>query len=57
MNIHIEYFITKGIRIFGSKEKFKEWLHTANQAPGGKKPIDLIKDPYRLWNRNSRLCH
>lgn len=44
----IDHIITKGIRIFGSEEKFKEWLHTTNQALGDKKPIELLKDPYGI---------
>jgi putative toxin-antitoxin system antitoxin component (TIGR02293 family) len=44
----IDHIITKGIRIFGSEENFKEWLHTTNYALGDKKPIELLKDPYGI---------
>jgi len=44
----IDHIITKGIRIFGSEENFKEWLNTTNYALGDEKPIELLKDPYGI---------
>ena len=44
----IDHIITKGIRIFGSEENFKEWLYTTNYALGDKKPVELLKDPYGI---------
>lgn len=46
--LDMDKLIAKGIRIFGSEEHFSEWLHTSNYALGGKKPFDLMKDPYGL---------
>lgn len=44
----INHIITKGIRIFGSEENFKEWLNTTNYVLGDRKPIDLLKDPHGI---------
>lgn len=42
----IDEIIAKGIRIFGTKENFKEWLNTTNYSLGDKKPVELLKNPY-----------
>ena len=34
--------ITKGIRIFGSKEAFDSWINTPNVSLGDVKPKDLM---------------
>lgn len=50
----IDRVITKGIRIFGSENSFKQWLNTSNYALGDKKPVDLLKDPYGIeWVDNA----
>lgn len=46
--LDVDEIIAKGIRIFGSEEKFKEWLHTSNYALGDVAPIELLKDPYGI---------
>lgn len=42
----IDKIISRGVAIFGSESRLKEWLHTTNYALGDQKPIDLLKDPY-----------
>ena len=34
--------ITRGVAIFGSKEKFQSWVHQSNQALGGHTPLDIM---------------
>jgi len=35
-----------GIELFGSKAKFKKWLHAPAFALGGALPVDLLRDAY-----------
>lgn len=42
----VDRIVSKGVRIFGSEKKFKEWLGTVNYALGDVRPVDLLKDPY-----------
>lgn len=35
-----------GLEVFGSMEKLKLWLETANFSLGNRKPMDLLKDSY-----------
>lgn len=46
--LYIDEIICKGVRLFGSEEKFKVWLKTPNFALGDKKPVELLKDPYEV---------
>lgn len=51
----IDSVIAKGIRIFGSEDRLKEWLNTTNYALGDKKPVDMLKDPYGVALVNNAL--
>ncbi|WP_416446297.1 antitoxin Xre/MbcA/ParS toxin-binding domain-containing protein [Leeuwenhoekiella sp. A16] len=44
----IEELIEKGISVFGSEEKFINWLETDNYALGDDKPKELLQDPRGL---------
>lgn len=44
----MDKIIAKGIRIFGSEDQFREWLHTTNHALGNQKPAILMRNPYDL---------
>lgn len=46
--LHLDEIIGKGVKLFGSEEKFKLWLKTPNYALGGKEPVELLKDPYEM---------
>lgn len=36
----------QGVALFGSAERFQEWLQTPNYALGGKKPAGMLEDAY-----------
>lgn len=42
----VDRIVSKGVRLFGSEKKFKEWLVTVNYALGDTRPVDLLKDPF-----------
>ena len=42
----VDQVIAKGVRIFGSRDNFKEWLYAINDALGDVRPIDLLKNPF-----------
>ena len=44
----VDKIITKGVRIFGSEQDFKEWLYLPNYALGDIRPLDMLKDPYGI---------
>ena len=44
----IEELIEKGISVFGSEEKFMNWLEMDNYALGDDKPRELLQDPRGL---------
>ncbi len=44
----MDKIIAKGIRIFGSEDQFRAWLHTPNHALGNQKPAILMRNPYDL---------
>jgi putative toxin-antitoxin system antitoxin component (TIGR02293 family) len=44
----IDEVIAKGVKLFGSEENFKVWLDAPNFALGGRKPVELLKDPYAV---------
>lgn len=44
----IDEVIAKGVKLFGSETKFKNWLNTPNYSLGDVKPIELLKNPYEI---------
>lgn len=44
----IDQVISKGIKVFGSASQFKKWLKSENPSFGNQRPIDLLKDPYKV---------
>lgn len=44
--LEVDQVIAKGVRLFGSRTSFKEWLYAINDALGDVRPIDVLKDPY-----------
>jgi putative toxin-antitoxin system antitoxin component (TIGR02293 family) len=45
--LDMDKIVAKGIKVFGTKALFHEWLQAQNFALGGQKPIDLLKDPLK----------
>ena len=39
---HLSSVIAKGVEVFGSEEKFHQWLNLENEAIGGIKPIQWL---------------
>lgn len=46
--LEIDEVIAKGVKFFGSEEKFKNWLNAPNYALGNVPPLELLKDPYGI---------
>jgi putative toxin-antitoxin system antitoxin component (TIGR02293 family) len=40
--LYIARLFNSGIKVFGSREKFYNWLNTKNQAMGGEKPVSYL---------------